>query len=106
MREFCEALEHENSDAEKELAKFRANADALGSLQKEVDQYGRLSILTAQIDKLKASLVDGYKRYKKVSEDMIEAYQAFEADRKYLQHRKDDRTNALKVLEEKVVVAR
>lgn len=59
MRDICEALEQENSDAEKELDELWMDVDALRALQKEVDHYGRPSVLDAQLDKMKSSLVDG-----------------------------------------------
>lgn len=47
LRERCEALDHKFFDAEKELAKLRADADVVNSLQENVDQYGRPFILVA-----------------------------------------------------------
>lgn len=101
----CETLELENSDTENELDELQANANALFSLKEEVDRYGRPSILASQIEKLKSSLAGGEKCYK-FSEYAGEACRAFEADRKDLQQIKDYRANALKVLEDEVVVAR
>lgn len=46
-REMCEAIERETSDAEKELDDFWEDVDDIHSLQKEVDRYGRSSILDA-----------------------------------------------------------
>lgn len=54
----CEAFDHKNYDAEKELHKLWAYDDVVNSLLEEVDRYSRPSTLDAQIEKLKASLVD------------------------------------------------
>lgn len=85
LGERCEALKRENSDVENELNGLRANDNAFGNLQEQVNQYGKLSYLAAQIEKLKASLAEGEKNYKKVFENSTEACWAFEADRKDLQ---------------------
>ncbi|CAI8585274.1 unnamed protein product [Vicia faba] len=77
LRERYEAIEWENYDAEKE-----------------------------RIKKLKASLADGEKHCKKVYKDAAEACLVFEADRKALHHRKDDRASSFKGLEEEEAFTR
>lgn len=76
--------------AEKELAEIQKNVDALRFLQEEVGRYGRLSILVAQIERLKASLTDGEKHCKMVFEDTTKACQAFYARWEALQQKQVD----------------
>lgn len=101
-----ETLEWNFFDIDKELAELWVNADDVNSLQEEVDRYGQSSNLVAYIENLKASLVDGEKRCKKVSKDEAKSCWAFKAVQKVLQQKKDDCASALKGLEEEVAVAR
>ncbi|CAI8598642.1 unnamed protein product [Vicia faba] len=59
LNEKYDALERENFAAEKELAELWAKGRLADSLQEEVDLYGSLSMLVAQITKLKASFAEG-----------------------------------------------
>lgn len=77
MRKRCEALEWENSDVEKELVELRANADAIGSLLEEVDQYGRSSVLASRIKMLKSSHIEEEKCNNKVYRDATEVCHMF-----------------------------
>lgn len=61
--------------------------------------------MDAQIEKLKASLFYGDSHCKKVCEDEAEECWDFETDRKFLQHKKDKRVDALKGLEEEVATS-
>lgn len=84
---------------------IQENVDAHSSLQENMDQYGRPSILAAQVEELKAYFTKVKKRNKKVSADVAEACLAFEMDQKSLQQRKEDRTIYLRSLKEKTIAA-
>lgn len=51
------------------MTELSENVDALGSLREEADRYGQLSILVARIERLKTSLAEREKCYKKISEN-------------------------------------
>ena len=69
-------------------------------------RYGRSSTLDAQIEKLKASLANGERCYKKLFEDAAEACWTFEADHRVFLQKKDDKDNFLKSIEEDMAVTR
>lgn len=85
---------------------LRENTNSLSSLQEEANLYVRPSILDARIGELKASLIEGEKCSEKVSMNVDETCHTFKEDQKSLCYMKRDCINALRSLEEEVVVAR
>lgn len=106
LKEKCEALEWGNAEAEKELVVLQGKSESVKLLQEEVYWYNCLPTLDGQIKKVAVSLVDVEESWKKVSEEVAKACRAFEAGQKVIQQKKDDRINALKGIEEELVVAR
>lgn len=66
------------------MVKLREKAKSIDCLWEEVDRYGLLSTLVAQVTRLKASLVEGERRWKKASKYATEACREFEAVHKVL----------------------
>lgn len=106
LREKCEVFERGNVEDEMNLIELPVKVVSIDSLWEKVDRYSLSSTLTAQVTRSKISLAEGEERWKKVSKEVIESCRAFKADRKVLCRKKDDQINALKDLEEEVVVAR
>lgn len=70
-----------------------------------MERYVSPLTLFAHITKLKASLAEGDKRWKKAFEDAADVCRVFEVDHKSLHQNMDDWDNIRKGLEEDVVVA-
>lgn len=105
LKEKCEVPKRGNSEAKNKLPILQVKAESGNSLRDEVDQQGHSSTLAAQIMKLTASLADVEEHRQNDYEEVAKAYQTFEVNRKFLQHKKGDWVNALKILEEEMVVA-
>lgn len=74
------------------MVELRVKVGLSNYLQEEVDRYDSPSTLSVQITRLKVSLVEGEKRWKKASRDAAQVCHAFEAGRKVLQQKKDDQS--------------